>query len=123
MIWVAGMASMPLIAKFSRQWFLIGLITTVPGLILFLINLRIIPESPRWLLSVGRVKDAKKIILQIAKKNGTLEKLNKINLNETLKKIDENQHKTGGSSIKDGFWTLFKKKRLAKNTIMLTIAW
>ncbi|XP_070569249.1 organic cation transporter protein-like [Ptychodera flava] len=56
------------IAYFVRYWWLLQLIISLPC-VLFLSYYWIIPESPRWLISTGRVKKAEKVIRLIEKEN------------------------------------------------------
>jgi len=119
MIWVIGMASLPLIAWLSRDWFLIGLITTVPWMWSFG-YFKWIPESPRWLLSMGRVEEAATIIKRIAKKNGTADALSDRQLDSMLKRLVIKQDQ---SDRRVGVWTLFTRPRLARNTSLLTVSW
>jgi hypothetical protein len=123
MIWVGGMAFLPLIAWLCGNWFYIGLATSIPGFVLFFYY-PYLPESPRWLISVGRKDDAAKIILNIAKTNGTEDELSPAELNYMLKRLIMLQEQDKSASGKNiGVWTLFSRPRLAKNTIMLTISW
>jgi OCT family organic cation transporter-like MFS transporter 4/5 len=119
MIWVIGMASLPLIAWLARDWFLIGLITTVPCLLSFAF-FKWIPESPRWLLSVGKIKEAAAVIRRIAENNGTSGSLSDKKLESMLKLLVIKQDQ---SDRKVGVWTLFTRARLARNTTLLTISW
>ena len=119
MIWVFGMASLPLLAYLTRTWFLMGIATTLPGLLLFLYYWWI-PESPRWLISQGKVAEAKEVIQTIAAKNGTSNKLSDTQLDGMLKVLVIKQDQ---SDKRTGVWTLFTKPRLAKNTILVTISW
>lgn len=67
--WVVGWLILALLAYLIRTWRLLLAITSVPGLLgVFLICA--IPESPKWLLSVGRVQEAEEIVRKIAKANG-----------------------------------------------------
>ena len=124
MIWVGGMAILPLIAWVCGNWFYIGLATSIPGFLLFL-YVPYLPESPRWLISVGRKEDAAKVIQKIAKTNETQDKLSTGQLNSMLKRLIvlQEQEKGSGDQRSIGIWTLFSRPRLAKNTIMLTISW
>ena len=120
---VFGFAAVPLIAYLFTDWFYIGLVTTVPTIILFAIlaTTLYIPESPRWLISVGRVEAAKKIIQKVAEVNKTSDQLTEGQLDVVLRQLVENQNKEPAQTWYTGFWTLLSKPRLAKNSILLAL--
>jgi OCT family organic cation transporter-like MFS transporter 4/5 len=117
---VVGLATLPLIAYLARHWFTIGVITSIPGGLL-LLYWKMLPESPRWLVTQGRTEEAAKILLQIAKTNGREEQLPAPLLESMLKKVVIRQEQSPKENV--GLWTLFSRLGLAKNTIMLTISW
>jgi hypothetical protein len=121
MIWVLGICLLPLVGWLSGDWFTFGLITCVPlGFIFIYFN--ILPESPRWLLTVGRVKEAEEVITEIARKNGTLENIGPGEVKRMLGELRMRQDKAEHGSTQ-GVWSLFSKRRIAKYTILLAIVW
>ncbi|CAH1788106.1 unnamed protein product [Owenia fusiformis] len=111
-----GTGSLALVAWLLRDhWLLqiIGAIGMVPGLILFVI---FVPESPRWLISVGRVADAEAISRKIAKWNRE-----EIPASFSLKQVEE---KDDASSEKKGtFFDLFRTPNLRKYTLVVCSYW
>lgn len=64
---ITGYMALPIIAYFVREWRYLQLVTSLPWV--FVISYYwLLPESPRWLISVGKKKEAIEILTYIAKK-------------------------------------------------------
>ncbi|CAG7696955.1 unnamed protein product [Allacma fusca] len=122
MIWVVGMASLPLAAWLSRTWFTLGMLASGSCALIFL-TYPFVPESPRWLLSMGRIEDAARIMEKIAEKNGTTFSFKPDEIENTLRYLHEKESLEKEKSARVGVWTLFSRPRLAKNTLMLGVSW
>ncbi|CAG4985422.1 unnamed protein product [Colias eurytheme] len=81
---IIGHMTVPLFAYYFRNWDTYSLAMAVPPLI-YLMYFFSLTESPRWLLSVGRVDDAAKIVKRAAEFNG----LPTTKIDDTLKQISE----------------------------------
>ncbi|XP_077998766.1 organic cation transporter protein-like [Glandiceps talaboti] len=67
-----GHMTMALLAFFIRDWRLLQAIISIPpAFLLILCPIRVLPESPRWLLSHGHVNEMDVIIRRAASENGT----------------------------------------------------
>ena len=114
--WVAGTVILSMIAWLTHEWYLYGVI--VP-----LLNLAIIPfiwltpESPRLLLTKRKVDKAFKIISNARKWNGC---------KDDPKELYEELQSISDAICEEkvyGVVTLFKAKRLALYTLLLSIIW
>ena len=68
--WNIGSLLMTLLAFWLRSWWKLQLSFAVASLLLVFYYF-LVPESPRWLLENGKSKEAKKVLLTIAKINRT----------------------------------------------------
>ncbi|XP_074865883.1 solute carrier family 22 member 4 [Carettochelys insculpta] len=110
-----GYMLLPLFAYFIRDWRMLLLALTVPGL--FCIPLWwFIPESPRWLISQGRFKEAEIIIQKAAKTNGIVAPALLFDATEMQDlKLQQQQ--------KAYIFDLFRNQNIAVVTVMSLILW
>ncbi|XP_077539866.1 carcinine transporter-like isoform X2 [Haemaphysalis longicornis] len=116
--WTVGLCILPLVAYLSRSWILLGLICSacaVPNLFYY----KLIPESPRWLLSQNRIEDTMAILQRVAKTNGVAEPEDLASdLVKVQQKISE-EIEIAKASMLD----LFRKAQIRRNIFIITISW
>lgn len=55
----------------TEGWHLLAIITSIPVAVSLVWAIYVLPESPRWLLVNGKIKEAEDVLRQAAKYNGT----------------------------------------------------
>ncbi|XP_042241403.1 organic cation transporter 1-like [Homarus americanus] len=83
--WSFGMCFTALVAWLIPNWQYLALISCLPSLLGFSFW-RYLPESPRWLLSKGRLGQCVDILLQMARENGK-EETSRTHLEEDLRRL------------------------------------
>ncbi|KOC60999.1 Organic cation transporter protein [Habropoda laboriosa] len=113
-----GAISMPWMAYGIADWKTFTVVTTVP-LISVLFAPLIIPESIRWLISMGRIDKAMKILERIEKVN------KKVVPPDIYDNFLEDCRKTASTLASETHTIadLFKTRRLRRITILLTLTW
>lgn len=112
-----GFLILPLFAYFLRDWKSLLLALSLPGL-LYIPLWWFIPESPRWLVSQGRVEEAEAIVRNAAKKNHI----------EAPKDIFQNfipDKETTCSKEEESYnvFDLFRTSSIRNTTLILLIVW
>ncbi|CAI6365097.1 unnamed protein product [Macrosiphum euphorbiae] len=111
-----GHMSMALISYFIRNWRQFQLAITLPSLFFFT-YWWIIPESPRWLLAMGKEKQARKILTAGASRNNR--KLD----GEFEKSLMNSQPGKGAEENKGNLFDLFRTPNLRKKTLAVFFNW
>ncbi|XP_022109164.1 organic cation transporter protein-like [Acanthaster planci] len=106
-----GYMILAVMAYFIRDWRMLQVVGTVP-IVCFFLLIRVVPESARWLITQGKVKEAEAIIRKIAK-------VNKAKLPEQLFSADDHIQEQGRTSFVD----LFRKPILRKRTLNIMFNW
>ncbi|ESO84004.1 hypothetical protein LOTGIDRAFT_108246 [Lottia gigantea] len=110
LFWALGLFVLGLIAYFIRDWRTLSLAVSCPSVV-YLSYWWLLPESPRWLLSKGREKEAEDIIRKAAK-------VNKVEL--PLKLFDQHTLDTGPQSK---IWHMFTDCRLLIGSLIIFFNW
>jgi len=110
--WSLGNIAFPLVGYLLASWKTLKIVSVVPLVFLFF-TWNLLPESPRWLVSKGKTKEATQILKKIAETNNVtppadlaarVEKLSASNKEESL-----------------GYLSLFGSCILCLRTILMTI--
>ncbi|XP_059083500.1 solute carrier family 22 member 1-like [Tigriopus californicus] len=103
-----------------REWQYLQLAIHAPLIILMSYGF-LVPESPRWLISKGRHREAKRIIAQIAKVNGRPEpthlynKTNTVHTYHEIRSVEEIE--------KVSLWEVLNHRPLLLRTLVMMVNW
>ena len=121
-----GFVSCAALAYLIRDWRYFSIASSLPFAVFFF-AFWFLPESPRWLLSVGRLAEAEKIIRKIARTNGAALPDNYMEMlkMQSAKKEElaaESSPETANDSTKDpNFYDLFITPGIRKSIIFLSV--
>ena len=104
---VAGLAWLILPRAPVIGWRVLLAVSAVPGAVVFFIR-RHIPESPRYLLIEGREEEAREVLQQVARENGTTLEVDRL----------EVQERTANVTV-SALW----KRPYTRSTVMLWVGW
>ncbi|KAM6225249.1 organic cation/carnitine transporter 2 isoform 2-T2 [Rhynchocyon petersi] len=110
-----GFMLLPLFAYFIRAWRMLLLALTVPG-VLCVVLWWFIPESPRWLISQGRFKEAEEILRKAATINGIV-------ITSTIFDPAELQDLSSQNQQSHSILDLLRTQNIRMVTIMSIILW
>lgn len=110
-----GHLTLPLFAYFIRDWQKLQFALSIPSIIL-ISYYWLIPESPRWLFTKGKVDESVKILEKAAKFN----KLPTENIRDNLETV---QASKSSQIAKGGFLDLFRTSNLRTKTICMNFNW
>ncbi|XP_022208319.2 carcinine transporter [Drosophila obscura] len=114
-----GACVLPWIAYACNNWRTFAVVTSAPIIILNLMCL-IIPESPRWLLSVGKVERGFKVIRKVAKING---KTVPEDVLAAFRECSEIAYHEEQSAKKYTLLDIFKSCRMGRIVLILILNW
>ncbi|VDM91375.1 unnamed protein product [Litomosoides sigmodontis] len=106
------------LAMLIRRWRQLIFFSSAPFVILFTYYF-IIPESPRWLVSVGRYAEAKSIMKRLAKFNGR----NEVDVDDLMLRFVRSKHTLTEHSNKYNLVDLFRTPNVRKKTALITYIW
>ncbi|XP_070532073.1 organic cation transporter protein-like [Ptychodera flava] len=119
-----GYMMLALYGYLIRDWRTLQLVVSVPT-ILFLSYWWLIPESPRWLIAVGRKEEAEKIIRKCGRVNNVPvpddisgDSWNPMKIGET-ERMDKIKH----NEVKGTMLDLFRLPNMRKKTLILFYYW
>lgn len=116
-LWAVGLMTLAGWGYYIHDWQYL-VISTSSASMFILLSWWFVPESPRWLLSKGRVKKAERILTDMAKYNNKpvpdFSKLREYSETEIISKQQQTKY---------SYWHLCSSWSLAKNTVILMYGW
>ncbi|XP_019903740.1 solute carrier family 22 member 5 isoform X2 [Esox lucius] len=109
-----GYMMLPVLAFFLRDWRSLLLAMSVPGLV-YIPLWWFIPESPRWLLSQGRVEEAEVILREAARKN-------RVTAPEVIFEESESEEKPKPEERHSPL-DLLRPCSICKTTLIISLVW
>ncbi|GFS14262.1 organic cation transporter protein [Elysia marginata] len=117
LFWGAGMFLLTLIAYLVRDWVDLQLATSIYAVTLLSLYW-FLPESPRWLLTQGRVQEAKAVLEKVAEANGKTLPTNVLEIMSKTEKDKEETPKNEG-----GLLTICSYPVLAFRAMVIFVNW
>uniref|UniRef100_A0A8C5F3T8 Solute carrier family 22 member 13b n=1 Tax=Gadus morhua TaxID=8049 RepID=A0A8C5F3T8_GADMO len=106
-----GLMMMSGVAYFVRDWRILHLVFSTPLILLLLAGYWLMPESARWLLTQGRVKEAQKEVLRAARVNG-----------RTISELEADLE-TKNVSKSTGMLDIFRVSYISKRVLVMSFIW
>lgn len=110
-----GYMMLPLIAFYIRDWRMLLVAMSVPGLI-YIPLWWFIPESPRWLLSQGRTLEVEQILRDACKKN-------KVTAPKIIFQTTEDEGQICKPNDKNNILDLVRTRNIRHTTLILFLVW
>ncbi|XP_078503411.1 solute carrier family 22 member 7-like isoform X2 [Lissotriton helveticus] len=117
LFWSFGGMFLSLVAYLIRDWRWLLVAATSPCIVM-IISIWWLPESARWLLTKGKVKEAHALLVRCSSMNGQAHLSSKIST-ETLRKIAEEENTGANYSYID----LFRTPVLRKISLCAAVVW
>lgn len=116
-LWAVGLMALALWGYFIRDWQYLVIATSTAS-VFILLAWWFVPESPRWLLSKGRIKKAERILTDMAKYNKKpIPDFSKLRI------YVERERRLQDARTKYSYWHLCSSWKLAKNSLILMYGW
>uniref|UniRef100_A0A914VYH4 Major facilitator superfamily (MFS) profile domain-containing protein n=1 Tax=Plectus sambesii TaxID=2011161 RepID=A0A914VYH4_9BILA len=115
-----GYTSLSLFAYFLRDWRMMHAAISLP----VMINLAfwwLLPESPRWMVTKGRMQHALPVLAKAAKLNGHSEQFE--NLIESSAYDEEEKTQEDDSWLNNNFLMIFKHRTMAVRCLLISLVW
>ncbi|XP_063828851.1 organic cation transporter protein-like [Ostrinia nubilalis] len=109
---------LPIIAYYAREWRDLQKITSMPWLVVF-VYYWLIPESPRWLITVGKKKEAVDVLTRIAKRNNRSTE----NIEIIVDQIEEQSLSKDQEHRSGSYLDLFRTPRIRVYSIITPFVW
>ena len=118
--WALGYILLPIFAFFIRDFRLLQLTFTIPEVIFIYFCWKFVPESPRWQLTSGRLKEAERSLRKAAIMNGTTPSDIEPQLKSLMTKY-KSEKETPRPNV--NVFDLWKYPNLRKKTALLYLTW
>ncbi|CAD7092117.1 unnamed protein product [Hermetia illucens] len=112
-----GHLCLPLAAYFFRDWHHFQLAISLP-VVLLLSYYWLVPESPRWLFTVGKLDEASKILQKAAERNNLPTENIRSDLEKTFKEKDSKDETSKGNVV-----DLFRTPNMRQKSLILIVTW